>query len=95
MYIERIPKSLLSDIISNRCIPFIGAGFSKNANSNSDLQLPDWNTLGKKVAEYLPDCDYENPVESLSQYESLFSRANLILTKYFQAKLICPFAGCI
>jgi len=78
MYIEKMPKSLLNDITTNRCIPFIGAGFSKNANSAEDLYIPDWNGLGKKVSEYLPNSEYDNPIEALSQYEAQYSRANLI-----------------
>lgn len=77
MYIEKIPKSLLDDITSNRCIPFIGAGFSKNAKSAHNINIPDWNGLGKKAAEYLAADEYENAIESLSQYENQYSRANL------------------
>ena len=31
-YIPSIPKNLLNDLINNKVIPFIGAGFSKNAD---------------------------------------------------------------
>lgn len=78
MYIELVPKTLLDDITENRCIPFIGAGFSKNAASTSKFVMPDWNILGKKVAEYMGDEEFDNPVEALSQYENRYSRANLI-----------------
>jgi hypothetical protein len=69
MYIEKIPKSLLDDITSNRCIPFIGAGFSKNAKSAHNIHIPDWNGLGRKAAEYFSTDEYENPIESLSQLQ--------------------------
>lgn len=78
MYIEKIPRALLDDIISNRCIPFIGAGFSKNANSANNVYIPDWNGLGKKVADYLSGSEFENPIEAFSQYENQYSRANLV-----------------
>jgi hypothetical protein len=78
MYIEKMPKSLLDDITSNRCIPFIGAGFSKNAKCVRNIHMPDWNELGKKATEYLSGDEFENAIESLSQYENQYSRANLI-----------------
>jgi NAD-dependent SIR2 family protein deacetylase len=93
MYIDYLPNSLLEDIISNRCIPFIGAGFSKNANSNKPI--PDWNELGKKVAGYFSDYQYDNAVETLSHYENEYSRANLIeiLAKELNINVISP-GGC-
>ena len=78
MYIELVPKTLLDDITGNRCIPFIGAGFSKNADSTSNFIMPDWKGLGKKIAEYMGDEEFDNPIEALSQYENRYSRANLI-----------------
>lgn len=78
MYIEKIPPALLEDITANRCIPFIGAGFSKNANSNSGVRMPDWKELGERVSNYMLNSEFDNAVEALSQYENLYSRANLI-----------------
>lgn len=78
MYIEKIPPALLDDITANRCIPFIGAGFSKNANSNNGVQMPDWKELGERVSTYMLDSEFDSAVEALSQYENLYSRANLI-----------------
>ena len=31
-YLHLIPKPLLDDFVNNRVIPFVGAGFSKNAD---------------------------------------------------------------
>jgi len=90
MYIDYLPNSLLEDIINNRCIPFIGAGFSKNASSNKTI--PDWNELGRKVAGYFRDYQYENAIETLSHYENEYSRANLIeiLAKELNINEISP-----
>ena len=34
-YISYVPKPLLDDFVLNRVVPFVGAGFSKNADINS------------------------------------------------------------
>ena len=78
MYIEKLPKSLLKDIVDNRCIPFIGAGFSLNASSTNGVKIPDWNGLGKKAAAYLSAGEDIGPIEAFSQYEEQYSRADLI-----------------
>jgi len=44
-YIRCLPKPLLDDIIKNRCIPIIGAGFSRNADLPSGLQMPLWHDI--------------------------------------------------
>jgi hypothetical protein len=46
-----IPKPLIDDISEGRCLPFIGAGFSKNAESDEHLRMPDWSELGKLLAQ--------------------------------------------
>lgn len=78
MSIGKLPKPLLKDIVDNRCIPFIGAGFSLNANSTDGAKLPDWNGLGKKAAAYLSACEDIGPIEAFSQYEEQYSRADLV-----------------
>lgn len=77
-YISRFPKPFLEDIVNNRCIPIIGAGFSKNAEMPAGKQMPDWDSLGKKIAAMLPDYQYFNTIEALSVYAHEFSRTSLI-----------------
>lgn len=78
-YIPCIPKPLLKDFINNRVVPFVGAGFSKNADIPENLSIPDWNELGKLVAAEINDYEYDNnPIDALSYYESLYSRAKLV-----------------
>ena len=78
-YISSIPKPLLNDFISNRVIPFVGAGFSKNANIPKGLSMPDWNEIGKLAAAEITDYEYENnAIDALSYYEDLYSRAKLV-----------------
>ena len=78
-YLSSIPKPLLNDFISNRVIPFVGAGFSKNADIPAGLSMPDWNELGKLAADEIPGYDYDNnAIDALSYYEDLYSRAKLV-----------------
>ena len=74
------PKTLLDDFIDNRVVPLVGAGFSKNALIPSGLEIPDWDKLGKAVANYLPNYEYTsgNAIDALSVFEELNSRAQLI-----------------
>lgn len=47
-YLKYIPKTLQEDFIDNRVIPFVGAGFSKNAIAPEGASILDWEGLGKK-----------------------------------------------
>ena len=69
---------MLEDFIDNRVIPFVGAGFSKNAVAPDGVSVPDWEGLGKKVATYIPNYTYTNAIDALSLFESEFSRTKLI-----------------
>ena len=78
-YINTIPKPLLEDLVSNRVIPIVGAGFSKNADIPKGLKMPDWNELGKRAAEEISGYDYNgNAIDALSFYEELYTRPRLI-----------------
>lgn len=78
-YIRHIPKPLIKDFISNRVVPFVGAGFSKNADIPDGIVMSDWNELGKKVAAELPDYQFDgNAIDAFSYYEALYSRSKLV-----------------
>lgn len=78
-YIPLIPKPLLKDFVNSRVIPFVGAGFSKNADIPMGLSMPDWNEIGKLAAAEIADYKYDNnAIEALSYYEDLYSRAKLV-----------------
>lgn len=78
-YINEIPKPLLDDFVHGKVIPFVGAGFSKNADIPEGVSMPEWNELGKAIASEIPNYEYENnALDTLSYYEALFSRPNLI-----------------
>lgn len=75
-YLKYIPDPLLEDIVSSRCIPIIGAGFSRNAISlNGPLSL--WNDLGAKFTKLMPDYDYINPIDSISAFTYLNGKTRL------------------
>ena len=78
-YIRCIPKPLLKDFVYNRVVPFVGAGFSKNADIPDGIAMSDWNELGKIVASELPDYQFEgNAIDAFSYYETLYSRSKLV-----------------
>lgn len=79
IYLPSIPKPLLNDFISGRVIPFIGAGFSKNADIPPGVTMPDWIELGKLAADEIPDYYYDNnAIDALSYYEDIYSRTKLV-----------------
>ncbi len=77
-YIPFIPQPLLKEIRNNNVVPFLGAGFSKNAEVSVGLDLPDWNELGDYIKEHLSNYESENALDIISQYESLYSRDELV-----------------
>jgi hypothetical protein len=77
-YLKEIPKTLQEDFAENKVVPFVGAGFSKNALLSTGVSMPDWNELGRQIAEYIPDFEYTNAIDALSLFETHFSRVKLI-----------------
>ena len=77
-YLKHLPKPLQEDFVENKVIPFVGAGFSKNALLPQGMSSPDWNELGHKVAEYISDYEYTTAIDAFSLFESQFSRVKLI-----------------
>ncbi len=77
-YLKYIPKTLQEDFVENRVVPFIGAGFSKNATLPDGETILDWEGLGRVVATYIPNYNYTNAIDSLSLFETEYSRAKLI-----------------
>ncbi len=77
-YISKFPKPFLEDLVNNRCIPIIGAGFSKNAEIPIGEKMLDWEGLGKAIAKLIPDFQYLNALDALSSYSHEYSRTSLI-----------------
>ena len=77
-YIDRFPKPFLEDIVHGRCVPFVGAGFSKNANYPAGKTMPLWDDLGKALAGTIEEYEYASAIDALSAYEHEYSRPKLI-----------------
>jgi hypothetical protein len=68
----------LEDIIENRCIPIIGAGFSRNAIVGEGSTMPLWKEVGKHFAEQMKGYEETNPLECISAFSYEYSRAKTI-----------------
>lgn len=78
-YLKSFPIPFLEDLIRGQIIPFIGAGFSRNADIPKGKDMPDWNKLGELISKDLPsDYEYYNAIEAISTYEQEFGRTKLI-----------------
>lgn len=78
-YLSSVPQSLLDEFVQGNVVPVVGAGFSKNADIRVGITVPDWSELAKAAARDIPDYEYQNnPLDTLSYYESLYSRSDLI-----------------
>lgn len=77
-YLQSFPKPFLQDLVEGRCLPFVGAGFSLNALVPSGKKMLDWDGLGRKAAEALPEYQYTTALEALSAYTHEYSRIKLV-----------------
>ena len=73
-----VPFPLISDISQGRCLPFIGAGFSKNASLPPNLSMPDWAELTAALAKDAGTTAGTEPTIVAQRYEKLFGRVQLI-----------------
>lgn len=86
-----IPKPLLEDIVGWKCLPFIGAGFSLNAELPPDKHMVDWKQLIAELANDL-NTRTSNPLEVAQEYQNAFGRPKLIetLEKILHVYIIKP-----
>lgn len=77
-YIDSFPKPFLHDLVNNRCLPIIGAGFSKNADIPSNKKMLDWDELGRAIADDIQDYKYTNAIDAISAFSHEYSRINLV-----------------
>jgi hypothetical protein len=74
-----LPSPLLEDIIENRCIPIIGAGFSRNATTPSGFQMPLWDDVAKHFSKQLEEnYSYVSPLDPISDYCHKFGKAKVV-----------------
>ncbi len=77
-YIDLLPQPLLDDIVSNQCVPIIGAGFSRNAKLPKGKVMPLWNDLGNSLCKAVRGFEHKSPLDAVSEYEHAFSRPKLV-----------------
>jgi hypothetical protein len=77
-YLKHLPKPLLDDLVSSRCIPFVSAGLSRNADIPPGTKMPDWDGLGRAVAGDIPAFEYSGALDALSAYSHEYGRTRLV-----------------
>lgn len=77
-YIKYFPKPFLDDLVQNRTIPIVGAGFSKNADLPTNKVMPNWEELGKEFSNLIDGYSYSGALDALSAFEHEYSRTKLI-----------------
>ncbi len=77
-YLKYFPAPFLDDLVQGRCLPFVGAGLSRNGVLPPNEEMPTWDALGRNIAAALPDYEYTNALEGLSAYAQEFSRVKLV-----------------
>lgn len=75
-----LPLPLCEDIFQGKCLPFIGAGFSKNAKIPGNVKMPDWNSLAKNIASVGDIKSKQDGPKIASLFEHKFGRVQLIET---------------
>jgi hypothetical protein len=73
-----IPYPIISDIAKGRCLPFIGAGFSKNAVLTAGLSMPDWDDLTRILEQQAATPCGSPPLVVAQRYQDKFGRVQLI-----------------
>lgn len=74
------PQPLLDDIASGKCLPFIGAGFSLNANLPDGASMPSWPELTESLANTVDISPEIGGPGVASAFESKYGRVQLIET---------------
>jgi SIR2-like domain len=74
-----LPLPLVEDIADGRCLPFVGAGFSLNAQCDPGYSMPDWASLSNQLANAsgVDDPALQGP-DVATIYERKFGRVQLI-----------------
>jgi SIR2-like domain len=77
--IDRLPRPLLEDIVRGRAVPFVGAGFSRNAAVPPGRAMPLWTELATALVAQISDYRYDgSPVDAISAYEQEYGRVRLV-----------------
>ena len=80
-----LPSILLQEIEKRRCLLFVGAGLSINADLPPGMTMPTWSQLAEQLAEHLKQLHEhlstveKKPLEIISLYERILGR-NILIT---------------
>lgn len=77
-YLQRFPRPFMDDLVAGRVLPFVGAGFSKNAVMPPGVTVPDCGELARRLASQISGHAYANPTDATFAYEQAFGRVKLI-----------------
>jgi hypothetical protein len=86
-YIAKFPRPFLDDIAGSNCVPFVGAGFSLNADLPSPLKMPLWEELGRSFAKLVPDYSFTNAVDAISAFAHEFARPKMTMIEQLSSCL--------
>jgi len=81
-YLKHFPAPLLDDLVHNRWLPIVGAGFSRNADLPAPKRMPLWEELGRQLHKELPEYIYTNALDIISAYSHSYSKVRLIERLY-------------
>src|SRR5450755_215571 len=73
----QLPQPLIDDIADGKCLPFVGAGFSLNAECDEGYSMPDWSGLASQLGGQAGVDNLDGP-DAAASYERLFGRVHLI-----------------
>lgn len=76
-YLQYIPSPLLRDISNGCCVPFIGSGFSLNADIPENEKMLMWGDLGEEFRKEVPGLTTKSPLEAISAFEYRYKRPAL------------------
>ena len=76
-FIQYIPNPLLRDITKGCCVPFIGSGFSLNADIPDNEKMLMWGDLGEEFRKEVPGLKTQSPLEAISVFEFKYKRPAL------------------
>lgn len=77
-YLDCFPQPFLDDLVKGKCVPFVGAGFSRNAEIPAGMKMPLWDDLGRVLAKAVPDYHYINTLDAISAYCHAYGRTKLV-----------------
>jgi len=74
----KLPRPLVEDVAEGKCLPFVGAGFSLNAECDEGHSIPDWAELASQLRNLAGVSEHLDGPDAATVYERRFGRVHLI-----------------